>query len=118
MKYLGIALLLCTMIYSCNEEGDKMAPGERYTVDTLMFHEYRTIDSQVQVECNKITQEIFKKAYDSLLRIRVKDIRMIKGNGLPPQKNQFPEALNKLERLEHRDDAKIQDPVKPTVKKQ
>ena len=100
MRIVGIVLAIFALLAGCSNDEEKMRPGERYTVDTLMFHQYRSIDSVIDKECQKITADIYRKAYDSLLRIRVKDIRTIKGNGLPPPDNRFPKVLNQLESKE------------------
>ncbi|HMT77193.1 MAG TPA: hypothetical protein PKA44_05735 [Saprospiraceae bacterium] len=100
MRIIGIVLSIFALLAGCSNDEEKMRPGERYTVDTLMFHHYRSIDSVIDKECQKITEGIYRKAYDSLLRIRVKDIKSIKGNGLPPPDNRFPKVLNQLESKE------------------
>lgn len=92
-------LLLTTLLFSaCSNDEDRLKPGEKYSVDTTMFREYQKIDSIVKIECDNITDSIFRKAYDSLLRVRSKDIRSIKGDGLPPAENQFPTTLEKIRR--------------------
>ncbi|HMY84928.1 MAG TPA: hypothetical protein PLC76_12090 [Saprospiraceae bacterium] len=96
MRLLSPLVLLIFVLTSCSSDEDRMRPGEKYSVDTTMFREYQKIDSIVKIECDRITDSIFRKAYDSLLRIRSKDIRSIKGDGQPPVENRFPATLEKL----------------------
>lgn len=100
MKKLCLAAGICSMLAGCSQNENQLRPGEKYTIDTIMYREYRKIDSMVKIECDKVSDGIFRKAYDSLLRIRVRDISSIKGDGRPPVENKFPEAVKKMDKKE------------------
>lgn len=96
MKYILYLTFTTVILSSCSKNEGKFLPGEKYTIDTIMYREYRKIDSATQAECAKITDVIFRKAYDSLFTLRVKDISSIKGTGIPPVENNFPKAVQEL----------------------
>ena len=100
MKYILYLVFTATILSSCSKNEGKFLPGEKYTIDTIMYREYRKLDSVTQAECTKITDEVFRKAYDSLFKLRVKDISSIKGNGIPPLENNFPKAFEELKKIE------------------
>jgi len=100
MRSMFFYILTGLLFASCSKNEGKLLPGEKYTVDTIMYREYRKIDSVAALECDKVSDAIFRKAYDSLFRIRVHDISSIKGTGIPPKENKFPEAVQKLKRAE------------------
>ena len=100
MKYFSYLFVIAVIFASCSKNEGKFLPGEKYTIDTIMYREYRKIDSIAKIDCEKITEEVFRKAYDSLFRLRVKDISSIKGNGIPPTENNFPKAVQELKKIE------------------
>lgn len=100
MRFVFALSIIVLLLSSCSKNEGKLLPGEKYTVDTIMYREYRKIDSIANIECGKVSDAIFRKAYDSLLRIRVHDISSIKGTGIPPKDNKFPEAVEQLKKAD------------------
>ena len=96
MKIFSYLILAVFFLSSCSKNEGKFLPGEKYTIDTIMYREYRKIDSIVKIDC----EQLFRSSYDSLLRLRVKDISSIKGPGIPPKENNFPKAVEALKRAE------------------
>ena len=100
MKIFSYLILAVFFLSSCSKNEGKFLPGEKYTIDTIMYREYRKIDSIVKIDCEKISEQLFRSSYDSLLRLRVKDISSINGPGIPPKENNFPKAVEALKRAE------------------
>lgn len=100
MKVFSYFILLMITLCSCSKNEGKFLPGEKYTIDTIMYREYRKIDSIAKIDCEKISEQLFRSSYDSLLRLRVKDISSIKGPGIPPKENNFPKAVEELKKAE------------------
>ncbi|MBK8604901.1 MAG: hypothetical protein IPN87_18220 [Saprospiraceae bacterium] len=100
MKIFSYLILAVFFLSSCSKNEGKFLPGEKYTIDTIMYREYRKIDSIAKIDCEKISEQLFRSSYDSLLRLRVKDISSIKGPGIPPKENNFPKAVEALKRAE------------------
>lgn len=106
MKWL--CFLFSAIIYfsSCTRDETKLLPGEKFMIDTIMYAEYRAIDKEVGELCDLRFEDMVRKSFDSIFRLRIADVRSIKGADIPPAANRFPDMLKQNKPLK-----KPQNPV-------
>lgn len=66
------------MIIGCGRDKDQLKPGERFKIDTMMYKEYRRMDPDLDAECKRRFDPIYRRAFDSIHELRIKDIESIK----------------------------------------